>query len=127
MERKIRPLLALGIFAWSIFNKPEAVTGSQEILSHLAVTSPNSHAVYINLGSYRPGNAVLRNFASIDLKQAAQNVALFCLQTEQFAHYFKNFKIIEETTFSKDGHSNKNDERFRELKFIKDVLIIIKL
>ena len=120
MERKIRPLLALGIFAWSIFNKPEAVTGSQEILSHLAVTSPNSHAVYINLGSYRPGNAVLRNFASIDLKQAAQNVALFCLQTEQFAHYFKNFKIIEETTFSKDGHSNKNDERFRELKFIKD-------
>ena len=120
MKHKARLLLLLDIFVWSIFNKPETVTGSQDILSHLAVNSPNSHAVYIKLGSYRPGNAVLRNFASIDLKQAAQNVALFCLQTEQFAHYFKDLKVIEETTFSTGDHSNKHDERFKELKFIKD-------
>ena len=119
MEQRLRLLLALGILALSILNKPQTVTGSQEILSHLALTSPNSHAVYINLGSYRPGNAVLRNFASIDLKQAAQNVALFCLQTEQFAHYFKDFGVIEEKTFSKLGNADNKDERLKEIKFIE--------
>ena len=71
------------------------VWASQDILQHLALSMPNNKAQYVRIGKFKPGNALLRNFAGIDLKQATQNVALYCYQTEQFSYHFKDARIID--------------------------------
>ena len=71
------------------------VWASQDVLQHLALSMPNNRAQYVRIGKFRPGNALLRNFASIDLKQATQNIALYCFQTKQFSHYFKDARVVD--------------------------------
>ena len=99
------------------------VWASQDILQHLALSMPNNRAQYVRIGKFKPGNALLRNFAGIDLKQATQNVALYCYQTEQFSYHFKDARIIDnllEATKPRLGYGlAQQNARLEALNFIE--------
>ena len=99
------------------------VWASQDILQHLALSMPNNKAQYVRIGKFKPGNALLRNFAGIDLKQATQNVALYCYQTEQFSYHFKDARIVDnllEATKPRLGYDlAQQNARLEALNFIE--------
>ena len=99
------------------------IWASQDILQHLALSMPNNKAQYVRIGKFKPGNALLRNFAGIDLQQATQNVALYCYQTEQFSYHFKDARIIDkllEATKPTVGYgASQQASRLKALNFIE--------
>ena len=104
------------------------VWASQDILQHLALSMPNNKAQYVRIGKFKPGNALLRNFAGIDLKQATQNVALYCYQTEQFSYHFKDARIIdqmlEDTKPSLGYDPTQQANRLEALNFIEKAFFL---
>ena len=111
------------LLQFSTFSLIINVWASQDILQHLALSMPNNKAQYVRIGKFKPGNALLRNFAGIDLKQATQNVALYCYQTEQFSYHFKDARIIdqmlEDTKPSLGYDPTQQANRLEALNFIE--------